>query len=138
MSSALALVPLAPRFLNLGREDGLHPARFLLHGLWHWRLLLGDGAAWQDEPLAKKESRSDLRVNSSVGNMSLHNILMLLYKIRKLAEREGFEPSRPRKGPNGFRDRPDRPLWHLSAVLGTQDWARAAKGARRATEGGGD
>src|SRR6185437_13723587 len=32
-----------------------------------------------------------------------------------LAEREGFEPSRPRKGPNGFRDRPDRPLWHLSA-----------------------
>ena len=29
-------------------------------------------------------------------------------------EREGFEPSVPRKGYNGFRDRPDRPLRHLS------------------------
>src|SRR5262245_49611812 len=34
--------------------------------------------------------------------------------IGALAEREGFEPSVPRKGYNGFRDRPDRPLWHLS------------------------
>ena len=33
---------------------------------------------------------------------------------RKLAEREGFEPSVPRKGDNGFRDRPVRPLRHLS------------------------
>src|ERR1700722_9040665 len=32
----------------------------------------------------------------------------------KLAERVGFEPTVPRKGHNGFRDRPDRPLWHLS------------------------
>src|SRR6185312_15149116 len=32
-----------------------------------------------------------------------------------VAEREGFEPSRPLTRPNGFRDRPDRPLWHLSA-----------------------
>src|ERR1700751_1809581 len=32
-----------------------------------------------------------------------------------MAEREGFEPSVPRKGYNGFRDRPDRPLRHLSA-----------------------
>ena len=32
----------------------------------------------------------------------------------ELAEREGFEPSVPRKGDNGFRDRPDRPLRHLS------------------------
>ena len=31
-----------------------------------------------------------------------------------LAEREGFEPSVPRKEDNGFRDRPDRPLRHLS------------------------
>src|ERR1700732_2095808 len=34
----------------------------------------------------------------------------------RLAEREGFEPSRPLTGPNGFRDRPDRPLRHLSAA----------------------
>src|ERR1700674_4016551 len=34
--------------------------------------------------------------------------------INKLAEREGFEPSVPRKEDNGFRDRPDRPLRHLS------------------------
>jgi hypothetical protein len=31
-----------------------------------------------------------------------------------VAEREGFEPSVPRKGDNGFRDRPVRPLRHLS------------------------
>ena len=31
-----------------------------------------------------------------------------------LAEREGFEPSVPSKGHNGFRDRPVRPLRHLS------------------------
>jgi hypothetical protein len=34
--------------------------------------------------------------------------------IFMLAEREGFEPSVPRKGDNGFRDRPVRPLRHLS------------------------
>src|SRR5215469_5155896 len=32
----------------------------------------------------------------------------------KMAERVGFEPTVPSKGHNGFRDRPDRPLWHLS------------------------
>jgi hypothetical protein len=32
----------------------------------------------------------------------------------RLAEREGFEPSVPRKRDNGFRDRPVRPLRHLS------------------------
>jgi hypothetical protein len=32
-----------------------------------------------------------------------------------LAERVGFEPTDPRKGVNGFRDRPVRPLRHLSA-----------------------
>src|SRR6059058_4809680 len=31
-----------------------------------------------------------------------------------VAEREGFEPSVPRKEDNGFRDRPVRPLRHLS------------------------
>ena len=31
-----------------------------------------------------------------------------------MAEREGFEPSVPRKEDNGFRDRPVRPLRHLS------------------------
>jgi hypothetical protein len=31
-----------------------------------------------------------------------------------LAEREGFEPSVTLTGHNGFRDRPDQPLWHLS------------------------
>ena len=35
-------------------------------------------------------------------------------KNSPLAEREGFEPSVPRKRDNGFRDRPDRPLRHLS------------------------
>ena len=30
------------------------------------------------------------------------------------AEREGFEPSMTLTGHNGFRDRPDQPLWHLS------------------------
>jgi AcrR family transcriptional regulator len=35
----------------------------------------------------------------------------------EVAEREGFEPSVPRKRDNGFRDRPVRPLRHLSASL---------------------
>src|SRR6202008_1615013 len=35
----------------------------------------------------------------------------------KMAEREGFEPSVPRKRDNGSRDRPVRPLRHLSAEL---------------------
>lgn len=33
-----------------------------------------------------------------------------------VAERQGFEPWVP-KGYNGFRDRPDRPLRHLSLVV---------------------
>ncbi len=36
----------------------------------------------------------------------------------ELAERQGFEPWVPRKGHNGFRDRPDRPLRHLSERSG--------------------
>ena len=32
------------------------------------------------------------------------------------AERQGFEPWDPVTGVNGFRDRPIRPLWHLSEV----------------------
>src|SRR5487761_1915207 len=39
-------------------------------------------------------------------------------EYRLVAEREGFEPSVPRKGHNGFRDRPDRPLRHLSVKAG--------------------
>ena len=38
-------------------------------------------------------------------------------EYREMAEREGFEPSVPSKGHNGFRDRPVRPLRHLSARL---------------------
>ena len=39
------------------------------------------------------------------------------------AERQGFEPWDPGKGVNGFRDRPIRPLWHLSSewVTGNLD-----------------
>jgi|WetSurMetagenome_2_1015567.scaffolds.fasta_scaffold120258_2 hypothetical protein len=35
-------------------------------------------------------------------------------KFYDLAERQGFEPWDPFTGVNGFRDRPIRPLWHLS------------------------
>ncbi len=34
-----------------------------------------------------------------------------------VAEREGFEPSDPVTQVNGFRDRPIRPLWHLSPLF---------------------
>ena len=34
----------------------------------------------------------------------------------RLAEGERFELSVPSKGHNGFRDRPNRPLWHPSAA----------------------
>ena len=40
------------------------------------------------------------------------------HHARDVAEREGFEPSVPRKRDNGFRDRPVRPLRHLSVPSG--------------------
>ena len=48
-----------------------------------------------------------------------------------MAEREGFEPSVPRKEDNGFRDRPVRPLRHLS-VLSYMGRARRRRDPRRA------
>ena len=46
------------------------------------------------------------------------------------AERQGFEPWDPLTRVNGFRDRPIRPLWHLSgfgvAKIGTI-WLRTKK-----------
>jgi hypothetical protein len=38
----------------------------------------------------------------------------LIY-LYQMAERQGFEPW-DSKAINGFRDRPIRPLWHLSAL----------------------
>jgi hypothetical protein len=37
-------------------------------------------------------------------------------RILNLAERQGFEPWDLLTGVNGFRDRPIRPLWHLSGI----------------------
>jgi hypothetical protein len=34
--------------------------------------------------------------------------------LQLIAERQGFEPWDLLTGVNGFRDRPIRPLWHLS------------------------
>jgi hypothetical protein len=49
-------------------------------------------------------------------------------RILNFAERQGFEPWDLLTGVNGFRDRPIRPLWHLSgfgtAKIGTI-WLRA-------------
>jgi hypothetical protein len=47
-----------------------------------------------------------------------------------LAEREGFEPSVPRKRDNGFRDRPVRPLRHLSTIAQFEQ-PRAQHGGQR-------
>ena len=44
----------------------------------------------------------------------------------RMAEREGFEPSVPRKRDNGFRDRPVRPLRHLSKSMISIDQTAAA------------
>lgn len=44
--------------------------------------------------------------------MNLWSRLILSYISE--SEREGFEPSVPRKEYYGFRDRPIQPLWHLS------------------------
>ena len=41
----------------------------------------------------------------------------LLAGFVKQAERVGFEPTEAGEGYNGFRDRPNRPLWHLSHQL---------------------
>ncbi len=40
-----------------------------------------------------------------------------------LAERLGFEPRVTQKSHNGFRDRPDQPLWHLS-VRSWRDYSK--------------
>src|ERR1700720_4534031 len=56
--------------------------------------------------------------------------------IKGMAEREGFEPSVPRKRDNGFRDRPDRPLRHLSAKAGGGLPTPRAKTAREAAPPG--
>ena len=53
-------------------------------------------------------------VHNDTSGTRLH--LGELYAKDSLAEREGFEPSVPRKRDNGFRDRPVRPLRHLSAI----------------------
>ena len=49
------------------------------------------------------------------GEHRLINAWYLVVFTENLAERVGFEPTEPREGLNGFRDRPIRPLWHLSA-----------------------
>ena len=45
-----------------------------------------------------------MKINACKSSVYLH-----------FAEREGFEPT-VRKAYNGFRDRPDRPLRHLSSL----------------------
>ncbi len=44
-----------------------------------------------------------------------------------LAERLGFEP-RGRRAPTGFRDRPIRPLWHLSAFVFSPNVQQGTRG----------
>ena len=43
-----------------------------------------------------------------------YSILTEETRFLMLAERQGFEPWVTQKSHNGFRDRPDQPLWHLS------------------------
>jgi hypothetical protein len=38
-----------------------------------------------------------------------------------MAERQGFEPWARVTPRNGFRDRPDQPLWHLSVICKNQN-----------------
>ena len=56
--------------------------------------------------------------------------VVFVFVLFNPAERQGFEPWDPSKGINGFRDRPIRPLWHLSgygsAKIGTI-WLQAKK-----------
>jgi hypothetical protein len=42
-----------------------------------------------------------------------------------MAERQGFEPWTRVTPRNGFRDRPDQPLWHLSGIFGSYSIAKA-------------
>ncbi len=48
--------------------------------------------------------------------------------FKNMAEREGFEPS-VRITYNGFRDRPIRPLWHLSFLQNIQDNVSTPEGS---------
>ena len=52
-----------------------------------------------------------------------------------LAEREGFEPSVPRKEDNGFRDRPVRPLRHLSIPAAARTYHERIKNIKRTKRG---
>ena len=57
-----------------------------------------------------------------------------LGSLQVMAEREGFEPSVPSKGHNGFRDRPDRPLRHLSARLHCREAEARSRQVEKAAE----
>ena len=78
------------------------------------------------------ESRTNPRVYSWVSPDWLQTThCKYSKKLDILAEREGFEPSVPRKEDNGFRDRPVRPLRHLSVLMWRAVAAAAIPGGRR-------
>ncbi len=63
--------------------------------------------------LAKIKSRFHGTDFASIQEKQKRHLTIGKYLFESFAERQGFEPWKP-KGFNGFRDRPDRPLRHLS------------------------
>ena len=84
-------------------------------------------AMLQNGMLDKLSSYEAKRILSAAANVTgAENKKGAAEVIRqRLAERQGFEPWKP-KGFNGFRDRPDRPLRHLSSRFATACFAVAS------------
>lgn len=60
--------------------------------------------------------KANAKPQTSLG-LALAFSLPLRGRLKRLAERGGFEPPVRRKADNGFRDRRIQPLCHLSLVL---------------------
>ena len=96
-----ALTPRSGRGAQVPPSGNLHDSRECQDGLPAWL------AARKD----KQGPDSSRRPTPVLSGLGLNK--------EYLAEREGFEPSVRNKPHNGFRDRPDQPLLHLSySILG--------------------
>src|SRR5258705_2291725 len=91
--------------------------RFLKPGSWGWAPT--DSATVHRRTAAAPRriqwEATGISFRGPHGNDEAPGSLLGAQNRRDMAEREGFEPSEPRQGFNGFRELPVQPLRHLSA-----------------------
>jgi hypothetical protein len=79
-------------------------------------------AGWARGPAAMRAAAIGAARRAGVWRANLQVPSEVRGSSHTLAEREGFEPSKPLTGLNGFRDRPVQPLRHLSAAVFTRSY----------------